>query len=52
MTEGFMWQALNAVAFFFKYVLGVEDPVFAVKTAEHPRPGAGGALQAGDPPAL
>lgn len=24
-------QALNAVAFFFKYVLGVEDPVFGVK---------------------
>jgi site-specific recombinase XerD len=24
-------QALNAVAFFFKYVLGVEQPVFAVK---------------------
>ena len=24
-------QALNAVAFFFKHVLGVEDPVFAVK---------------------
>ena len=31
MTEGFTWQALNAVAFFFKYVLEVEDPVFAVK---------------------
>jgi site-specific recombinase XerD len=24
-------QALNAVAFFFKYVLGIEDPVFGVK---------------------
>ena len=24
-------QALNAVAFFFKHVLGIEDPVFAVK---------------------
>ena len=31
MTEGFTWQALNAVAFFFKYVCGVEDPVFNVK---------------------
>ena len=31
MTEGFTWQALNAVAFFFKYVCGVEEPVFQVK---------------------
>ena len=31
MTEGFTWQALNAVAFFFRYVLGVEEPVFGVK---------------------
>lgn len=31
MTEGFTWQALNALAHFFKYVLGVEEPVFGVK---------------------
>jgi integron integrase len=34
VTEGFTWQALNAVAFFFKYVLGVEEPVFGVKLRE------------------
>jgi integrase len=31
VTEGFTWQALNALAHFFKYVLGVEEPVFGVK---------------------
>jgi integrase len=31
VTEGFTWQALNAVAFFFKHVCGVEEPVFEVK---------------------
>jgi integrase len=31
VTAGFTWQALNALAFFFKYVLGVEEPVFGVK---------------------
>ena len=31
MTEGFTWQALNALAFFFKHVLGVEEPVFGVR---------------------
>ena len=31
MTAGFTWQALNALAFFFKQVCGVEYPVFGVK---------------------
>lgn len=31
MTVGFTWQALNALAFLFKYVLGVEEPVFGVR---------------------
>ena len=31
MTAGFTWQALNALAFFFKQVCGVADPVFNVK---------------------
>ena len=31
VTEGFTWQALNAMAFFFKQVCGVENPVFDVK---------------------
>ncbi len=31
MTEGFTWQALNALAFFFKQVCKVENPVFGVK---------------------
>ena len=31
MTEGFTWQALNALAFFFKYVLNVAEPVFGVR---------------------
>ena len=31
MTAGFTWQALNALAFFFKHVCGVEEPVFGVK---------------------
>ncbi len=31
MTKGFTWQALNALAHFFKYVLGVMEPVFGVK---------------------
>jgi integrase len=31
VTEGFTWQALNALAHFFKYVLGVDEPVFGVK---------------------
>jgi site-specific recombinase XerD len=31
VTEGFTWQALNALAHFFKYVLGVKEPVFGVK---------------------
>ncbi len=31
MTAGFTWQALNAVAIFFKHVCRVEEPVFGVK---------------------
>ncbi|MDA7933659.1 hypothetical protein N9B65_01285 [Akkermansiaceae bacterium] len=31
MTEGFTWQALNVLAFHFKHVCGMEDPVFNVK---------------------
>lgn len=31
MTAGFTWQVLNALAFFFKYVCGVEEPAFGVK---------------------
>ena len=31
MTAGFTWQALNALAHFFKYVLGVKEPVFGVR---------------------
>jgi integrase len=31
VTAGFTWQALNALAFFFKQVCGVENPVFGVK---------------------
>ena len=31
MTEGFTWQALNAMAHFFKYVCRIEEPVFDVK---------------------
>ena len=35
-------QALNAVAFFFKYVCGVEEPVFQVKRKKTGDAGVGG----------
>jgi hypothetical protein len=31
VTAGFTWQALNALAFFFKQVCGVENQIFGVK---------------------
>ena len=45
-------QALNAVAFFFKYVCGVEEPVFQVKRKKTGGAGAGGAFVKRDATAL